>query len=168
MRIFLIGFMACGKSTYAKALAEEGNMKALDLDHLVIKECGMSIPTIFDERGEDFFRKEEEKALKSCAVLDDIVIATGGGTAVFFDNMDFMLSHGISVFLKVPPEKLIERLKNYDTERPLITKQKSLEDFVRSELIKRTVFYRKAHFTIDPLKLSPQLFMEFLSGRKGI
>ncbi|UBM58422.1 shikimate kinase [Marinilongibacter aquaticus] len=109
--IFMLGMPSSGKSTLGRQLAKELNYDFLDLDKRIEIIEGKKIQEIFRLEGEEYFRKVESEQLKKIPTDDGLVIATGGGTPCFFDNMDFILENGISIFLDVPPEKLEERMK---------------------------------------------------------
>ena len=144
--IFLIGFMGSGKSHTGRALAQKMNYPFFDLDEYIEEKCSMTIPQIFGQKGEDFFRIEERKCLRDFGVLGNAIIATGGGTPCFFDNMDWMNENGTTVFLKTPKEILAQRLQAEKTNRPLIANLKDEEilDFVNRKLTERSAFYEKA------------------------
>ena len=90
MRIYLIGYMGCGKSTLGRRLSEHLNLQFVDMDHYIEMRNHKTIPQIFAEEGEAEFRKKERKALEELSEFSDIVIATGGGAPCFFDNIDLM------------------------------------------------------------------------------
>jgi shikimate kinase len=92
MRIFLIGFMGCGKSTIGKKLAKTLSCKFIDLDKYIERKTGESIQQIFKEKGEKYFRVLETESLMEICESDNLVIATGGGTPCFFDNMQRILA----------------------------------------------------------------------------
>lgn len=99
MRIFLIGFMGCGKSTLGKKLATKLGYDFIDLDYQLEKQMGTSIGNYFAANGEEAFRKLESKTLKEFDYPINGVIATGGGTPCYFDNMDWMNSNGITIYM---------------------------------------------------------------------
>ncbi len=150
MRIYLIGFMASGKSSLGKRLAKKLEYPFFDLDQVVEEESGKSITELFEEDGETVFRGMERAMLHRLSRHTRAVIATGGGTPCFFDNMDYMNATGVSVYLKMSPQSLVYRLKNAQTKRPLLAGKKgeALEDYVRQTLGEREVFYQRAHCVI--------------------
>lgn len=164
MRIYIIGYMGCGKSTLGKRLAKELEFQFIDMDTYIEERNFKTIPQIFTDYGEEGFRKIEKKALNELSVFSNVVIATGGGAPCFFDNMDVMNETGVTIFLNIDPQILAERLINSKTERPLI-KGKSKEElviFIDETLQKRMVFYKKAqiHITepdVDTLLLSKEI-----------
>lgn len=159
-RIFLIGYMGCGKTTTGKRIAKKYGLQFVDLDQYIEKRFFKSITQIFAEKGEDEFRKTERKMLEEVASFENVVISTGGGAACFFDNIDFMNKCGETVYLKGSAEALFEYLRNASQDRPLL-KGKSPEEmlqFIKENLGKREPFYAKAKHTIDSRDMSDTLF----------
>src|SRR5437773_11285939 len=97
--IFLMGFMGSGKTFFGKQLAQLLNYEFIDLDELIGKNEGATIAEIFFSKGEAYFRSKESSLLKSLSQNENAVIATGGGTPCFHDNMKWMNEHGITVYL---------------------------------------------------------------------
>ncbi len=150
MRIYLIGYMGCGKSTLGRRLSEYLGLQFVDLDHYIEERNFKTIPQIFADEGETEFRKKERKALEELSAFNDIVIATGGGAPCFFDNIDLMNNTGKTVYLNIHPKVLADRLLNSKTERPLIKGKspKELEAFIDETLEKRNEFYSQAKYQI--------------------
>ena len=150
MRIYLIGYMGCGKSTLGRRLSEHLNLQFVDMDHYIDERNYKTIPQIFAEEGEAEFRKKERKALEELSEFTDIVIATGGGAPCFFDNVELMNKSGKTIYLNIEPNILADRLLKSKTERPLI-KGKSREElvaFIDETLKKRNEFYKQAKLEI--------------------
>lgn len=150
MRIFLIGYMGCGKSTLGRALASELKMTFIDLDSFMEEKYFRTIPQIFAEEGEEGFRRKERTVLEEVSTFDDVIVATGGGAPCFFDNMDLMNNSGLCVFLDVDVSSLVKRLISAKIERPLI-KGKSPEElrkFIEGMMAKRRPFYEKARYIL--------------------
>ena len=95
MRIFLIGFMGCGKTTLGKKLARTLNYNFIDLDSYIENKTTEKITEIFDKKGEHYFRDLEKESLSEICKMDNMVLASGGGTPCFSDNMQTMLAKGI-------------------------------------------------------------------------
>lgn len=110
-RIFLIGYMGSGKTTLGKAFAKAAGLEFIDLDWYIEERLHKTISKIFAEQGESGFREVERKLLHEAGDFEDVLIACGGGTPCFFDNMDYMNQAGDTVFLDVSPEVLFRRLK---------------------------------------------------------
>jgi shikimate kinase len=150
MRIYLIGYMGCGKSTLGKRLSKHLGLQFIDMDHYIEKRNCKTVPQLFEEFGEEGFRQRERKALEELAEFTDIVIATGGGAPCFFDNIDLMNRTGKTIYLNIHPKILATRLLKSKTERPLI-KGKSREElieFIDETLRRRNEFYKQAKYEI--------------------
>jgi shikimate kinase len=163
-RIFLIGFMGSGKSTLGAQLARRLDYQFVDMDQLIEDTAEMSIPEIFDEHGEDVFRKWEHDILQELCQRQKLVISTGGGVPCHSGNMDLMNSHGNTIYLRLSPEALLSRLINSRTERPLITGKSETEllDFIRSKLEAREEFYLQAKHVVDGLNMTAETLARLL------
>lgn len=153
--IFLIGFMGCGKSTLGKKVATKTGYLFIDLDDVIVQEINMSIREYFEAFGESAFREIERQQLHKLSALKNAIIATGGGTPCYLDNMDWMNHHGKTVYLKLPPRALLSRLSQKEVEsRPLLKgkNQEELLEFITSKLEERAPFYDKAKIIFDALQ----------------
>ena len=144
--------MGCGKTTVGKRLATYCGFSFVDTDKLFEKKHNCSITSYFEQYGEDVFRKEETLLLKETLSLENTVIAVGGGTPCFHDNMDWMLSHGICVYLEMPPKALYNRLKNSKLNRPLLQTDNLLEN-IQNLLSQREQYYQKANIILSGLDI---------------
>ncbi|HAD11711.1 MAG TPA: shikimate kinase, partial [Saprospirales bacterium] len=145
--LFLIGFMGSGKSYWGNKLSAVSGMPFIDLDDQITRQVGKTIPEIFLEQGENGFRILERNQLLQINTLESpTIIATGGGTPCFFDNLDIMKTWGITVYLKATQELLAARLFQQKTGRPLISDidDPELEAYIQEKLDKRKPFYLKA------------------------
>jgi shikimate kinase len=152
MRIFLIGYMGSGKSMMAPELAKALRLHAHDLDKIIEAEAWMSIKDVFKKKGETFFRQLERDALGNyIRHHDDFVMATGGGTPCFFENMDLMNEAGITIYIKVEPLELYRRLKEQKGERPMIAKlgEAALWSRILQHLEQRRITYEGAQIIWD-------------------
>ncbi|GHU74985.1 shikimate kinase [Bacteroidia bacterium] len=154
-RIFLIGYMGAGKTTVGKCLAQQFGWQFIDTDKFIENRYRKKINEIFAEQGEAEFREIERKILLEVAAFDRVIVSTGGGTPCFFDNLDVMNRAGITIYLNVSAGVLAQRLEMCKATRPLI-KDKNAEEievFVRENLSKREVFYRRAQivFPVEAL-----------------
>lgn len=120
MNIFLVGFMASGKTTLGSQLATLLGMRYVDMDEYIEQVNGDTIRKIFVTKGEEYFRKLENEALIALAKEDEMIIATGGGSACFHSNIDVMNANGLTVYLKVSTEELVRRLADTKIDRPLL------------------------------------------------
>jgi len=163
--IYLIGFMASGKTLYGKKLARAINYEFLDLDQLIEQKEGKSINRIFAENGESYFRELERLVLKDSFKLKKKVIALGGGTPCFFDNMQQIKNHGISVYLQVSNGILASRLFEHGENRPLVA-GKSKEELIRyvSQMMeKRKNFYEQANVSCDATSINANTLKQVVS-----
>ena len=169
MRIFLIGFMGCGKSTLGRSLASELNLTFIDLDSFLEEKHFKTIPQIFAEEGEESFRRKERNVLEEVCGFDDVILATGGGAPCFFDNMELMNESGFCVFLDVDIRSLVSRLIHAKIERPLI-KGKSPEElhkFIEGLLTKRRPFYEKARYILKGSEINAAQVIELLGDKSN-
>jgi len=165
MRIFLIGFMGCGKSTMGRALAASLDMTFIDLDTYLEERYFKTFNLIFAEEGEANFRLKERKVLEEVSAFDQVIIATGGGAPCFFDNMELMNNSGFCIFLDVEIDSLVYRLIHAKTERPLI-KGKSPEElrhFIEELMQKRRPFYEKAQYILKGNEIKPDDILNIFS-----
>jgi len=160
MLIFIIGYMGSGKTTFGKRLANKLGYRFIDLDDLMISETGYSISDFFKEFGEDLFRKKERECLLNFFIdtTKDIVIATGGGTPCYADNMDVMNEHGVTVFLDTPLEIILERINKDMTGRPLLKDIPAEErsKFIKEHLEKRRRYYSLAQIRVQGDKMNEE------------
>lgn len=153
MRLFLIGFMGCGKTYTGSRLAKQLNYPFVDLDEYIEAQNGKSISQLFDQEGEEGFRILEKQALREMTLYDKVVVGCGGGTPCFFDNMEWMKKHGTTIFLDLPPRVLEKRLIQGLEHRPLIkdlNKKGALLSFIESKLSDRIPFYHRADIIFNP------------------
>ncbi len=152
MTIFLIGFMACGKTTTGKRLAKALAYQCLDLDAFIVQKEQQSIAEIFEQYGEGHFRNLEKKYLTETFSSPQTVVATGGGAACFFDNIQQMNQHGLTIYLKASPALLCSRLWKQKQHRPLVSRLASPEalyQFIEGKLEERNPFYEQAQWIVD-------------------
>lgn len=159
MRIYLIGYMGSGKSSMGKKLATRLGYTFLDLDAAIEQEQQQSITALFSEKGEDAFRCLERLALHQTLLTKDVVVSTGGGTPVFFDNINLMNQNGLSIYLKAEPDVLVNRLIPNQHLRPIIANldHEELLSFIKEQLERRAPFYEKAKMHIEAKDLTPAI-----------
>ena len=133
--VFLTGFMGAGKTTGGRRLVEQLNAKAtgtvwhfVDLDDFIVRKTEQSIPSLFEIRGEEGFRFIERQCLhclvESVGENEGLVVATGGGTPCWGDNMAYMKAHGRTVYLRLPASQLAQRLSAEDlSRRPVLQRE---------------------------------------------
>ena len=144
--IFLIGYMGCGKSTLGRNVARMTGLQFIDLDNFIEARFHASVKEIFASRGEEGFRDIERRMLIETSDFQDVIVACGGGTPCFFDNMDWMNQAGTTVFLDTSVDKLHVRLMRGRHKRPLIADKndEELRRFIVDALEARMPYYSKA------------------------
>ncbi len=145
MKIYIVGFMGAGKTTIGRELAARVEAPFFDLDELVEAAEKMTIKEIFGQQGEPYFRKRERDLLRSTHYLEDAVIATGGGTFTFEENIQFIQSEGLSVYLSAPYTLLRSRIGDKAAERPMFRDEVAAHDLYNS----RIRFYRMCDVTLE-------------------
>ena len=150
MRIYLIGFMASGKTNRGKLLARRLGYHFCDLDALVQQRTGCS-PTQLFAQSEQTFRLHEQAALHHTFTYQNTVIACGGGTPCFYDNMNAINQAGTSIYIHCTPKVLHARLLAATKPRPLIAQlnPEQLMDFITQRLALRLPYYAQAHHTVN-------------------
>lgn len=152
MKIFLIGFMGSGKSYLGRLLGQKLGIPFFDLDEQVTTHAGKSIPEIFEADGEEHFRLLEKEVLFMITEShDSFVLATGGGTPCFFNNIDYMNRSGTTVWIHTTVPVLFERLIKERPGRPLIRHltDEQLMAFIFRKYSDRKIYYEQATVTID-------------------
>jgi shikimate kinase len=162
MKVYIVGFMAAGKTTIGRELAARLAAPFFDLDDLIEGAEQMKIKQIFEVRGEPYFRKRERDILRSTKHLERAVIATGGGTFTFDENIQFIQSEGLSVYVAAPYNVLRSRATDKAGERPLFK-----DDIRAHELYAARIrYYKMADVTIDvrenetPVEIVERMLLE--------
>ncbi len=153
-RIYLLGFMGAGKSYIGKLLAQQLNYSFIDLDDYIVEQSAFdSIPEIFEQKGEPYFRQLERQSLVDSQSWKKVVIATGGGSPYQGNNIQLIKNAGYSIFLDPPISILQERLWPERAKRPLIAnlKKQEVEAYIAELLIKRRPFYEQANVILDEI-----------------
>ncbi len=145
-KIFLIGFMGSGKTYWGKLWAAESGFQFYDLDEIIEQEEKKSVAEIFEQNGEDYFRQKETGVLKSFLQKQNCIIACGGGTPCFNNNMQWMNGNGTTVYLMATADEILRRVINEQEKRPLIMNLSpdELLEFIVPKLKERDFFYSKA------------------------
>jgi len=164
-KIFLIGMMGSGKSYWTKFLSKKLKVGGYDLDFLIESNEERTIAEIFEEDGEEYFRKQESKILKWFKEKKSFVLGTGGGTPCFHDNMDWMNKNGITIFIDPPIHQLVERLVPEKSHRPLISNlsDEALFEFLTQKRLDRLAYYKLAKITLTGDAINEQKFLKIVS-----
>lgn len=152
MKIFLIGMMGVGKSYWSQLLAPKLQCKVYDLDTVIVESAGMTIAEMFEQKGEKYFRDLEAEILRDFSQKDNFILATGGGTPCFNDNMDWMNENGTTIWIDESPAVLAERLAPEKSHRPLLSQLSDAEllQFLTAKITERAPFYGKAQHRVGP------------------
>lgn len=165
MTLFLVGFMGCGKSTVARGLAELSGWEFVDLDRRVCELAGASdVAEIFATKGEEEFRRLEREAIDSLAFAGNTVVATGGGAPCYGDNMERLMTLGTTVYLKMSPLALRDRLLHVRVVRPKIAGKnpEELLEYVTDLLAEREPYYSRARVVVDCDNISSRVVISRL------
>jgi shikimate kinase len=166
VRIYLIGFMASGKTHLGKKLAERMGYGFVDLDLLFEERYRISVQDFFARYDEGAFRNIERSLLLETTSLENVIVATGGGTPCFFDNMDVIRRSGFSIYLRWEVPDLVRRLHGVKKKRPLLkdTPPEQLEQKVREALEKRCFFYEQASLVIPGITADPRNLVHLINA----
>ena len=168
MTFFLIGFMGSGKTHWGQLWADKYGFNFIDLDAVVEKLEGKKIAAIFEINGEDYFRKIESAALKNLVEVENTIIACGGGTPCFYENLNWMNKMGTTIYLSSTPNQILERVLEEQEKRPLLKtmNQGELLFFIEQKLKERAIFYNAASLIFPSDGLTENLFGEILSSKQ--
>jgi shikimate kinase len=149
MRVFLVGFMCSGKSRIGRELAERMGLRHIDIDRMIEQRIGPITPW-FQKNGEAAFRDLEKKVLADLLTTERVVISTGGGTPMEFDNMKRMLAAGTVVYLDVPFDELMPRVEQKGGDRPMLfgLTGAALKERVEELLAARMPVYQQAQMRV--------------------
>lgn len=153
MNLIMIGFMGTGKTTIGKKLARRLGYFFLDMDLFIEKEQNCSVSEIFEQYGEEHFRKLETSLLKRLMSVDNTIISTGGGVVGTNGNLDIMKQLGTTVYLSTPFEDILERITR-SQHRPL-ARAENLEEKMTALLNKRSPLYEQADQIVETKGLTP-------------
>ena len=166
-KIFLIGMMGSGKSYWCKQLFKKMKCAGYDLDYLIEMNEEKTIAEIFAEDGEEYFRKTEAKILRWMQEKKTFVLATGGGTPCFHENMQWMNKTGTTVWIDESIDVLVERLKPEKEHRPLIKNltDDELKDFLSKKLEERKSFYSQCKVHVKGRDIELKKILEFVNNQ---
>ena len=163
-RIYLVGYMGAGKTTAAKRLANRLGWEVADTDAMFEEKYRISVDDFFQKYDEPLYRKLESEVLKSTESMENIVISTGGGTACYFDNMEWMNQHGLTVFMQISPEAAVDRVIHSKHKRPLARgkSEEELREYVRWHYASRMPFYKQAKITVKSENLDLEALLNLI------
>lgn len=169
-KLYIIGFMGSGKTTTGMKLAGLLGWPFMDLDQCIEKHTGQTIPEIFANHGEQWFRQVESEVLKSLRTVEKGVVSTGGGTPCYGDNMDYMLESGLTLYLKLTPGQLKSRLSRTNGERPLLRDlgEEGLLGFIEEKLAVREKWYNMAELNFNGFHTDIRLIYSEVRSRLNI
>lgn len=149
-RIYFVGYMGAGKTTQSRKFARMINWHWVDLDEMFEERYKISISSFFEKYDENLFRKLESQLLKETNQLQQTVIATGGGLPCYYDNMAWMIEHGLTIYLQISPDAAANRLLASKKKRPVIESKNAddLSDFIKNHIRQRNIYYTQAKVVV--------------------
>jgi shikimate kinase len=166
-KVYLVGIMGSGKSFWGKLLAQEMELPFVDLDEYIAHEEGKTVPALFEEYGEAHFRHLEAAAIRNPKLSLPTVMACGGGTPCFNDNMAYMLGTGVVVWLNPNIAEVVDRIWKARLKRPLIANAESKEEvtaIIHSIVEKRKQWYGMAHITLTDTTIDLPALKEMIEA----
>lgn len=165
-KIFLIGYMGCGKSSLGRKLAKAGGMEFMDMDSIIEQREGASISDIFHYQGEEYFRDAERALIEELGTAeDDMVISTGGGAPAWQNNMELMNSLGATIYLRRTAQQIASRLSPHGRQkRPKLRglNDEELVAFMTTNMAEREPFYSKAKYCVDCAERSDAELIDYI------
>ncbi len=169
MLIFLVGYMACGKSTIGRKLNQRLNYQLYDTDKLIVDTEGISVSELFNTKGEEYFRSCESNTLKELIINNkDAIISTGGGTPIWGDNMQLMNEAGLTIYIARKAENIAKRISPYGREkRPKLRglNDEELIQVMKEGIAERDSKYREAKFIIEADRYSDDMILDIIAKR---
>jgi shikimate kinase len=152
MKIFLTGFMGCGKTHWGRELSKKISVPFFDLDEKIEEQEGKSIAAIFEDEGEEYFRLLEKDVLYLLTEShESFVMATGGGTPCFYNNIDYLKKQGTVVWINCSVDCLFSRLVHEKDKRTLISNipEDQLKSYIVKKFSNRKIFYQQANVILN-------------------
>ena len=171
MVYFLIGFMGSGKTHWGRIWAAKHKIAFVDLDEQIEIAERKPVTEIFESKGEDYFRDVEARMLKNRIFLNDTIVACGGGTPCYHNNMEWMNKHGVTVYITCTPDEILRRLNSSaKSTRPLLSKvnQAELLFFIEQKLKERQPFYGQAKVVLANSKITENTFANHILSLQSI
>lgn len=165
--IVLVGFSGSGKSTIGKQLAQKLNFNFIDTDRYFEEKYRFSVYDFFGQIGEGMFRKLESELLKEVIAFERTVIATGGGTPCFYNNIELINQNSLSIYIKLSEKSLFYRLFYSKKRRPLTKKLTAdeLQQYIQNQLAKREPFYKKADLVVKGENLNLKELVQLVATK---
>lgn len=172
MKIVVLGYMCSGKSLVSSSLAKKMNLNYIDLDAFIEEKENQKITTIFKDKGEIYFRKIEKDALKEILkTKNNFILAVGGGTPCYYNNMDMINKFATSYYLNVSTPVLMSRIVKEKQTRPLVSSihEDDLPEFIAKHLFERSNYYLKAkHVLSVSTKSIKEIVLEIKNSMLGM
>ena len=158
--------MGAGKTTAARRLANCLGWQVADTDAMFEEKYKISVCDFFNKYDEPLYRKLESAVLKSTETMENTVISTGGGTACYSDNMEWMNNHGVTIFLRISEKAVVERLLHAKRKRPLAEgkSEAELTEFVQQHYTSRLPYYEQAKITVKSEDFDLEALMELIEN----
>lgn len=151
--IALIGFMGVGKTAVGKVLAVKLDKQFVEMDDLIVRRAGKSIPEIFQQDGEITFREFEIEVTRELSGEKNMVIACGGGVVLNKINTDRLSSESVIVYLTAAPDVILRRVSRGRSNRPLLNVSHRTERINELLIFRQPYYGRTADITVDTSKL---------------
>lgn len=169
MKLFIVGYMGCGKSTLGKKLAKRANYEFVDMDSLIELREGATIADIFHYAGEEYFRQKERELIEELGAADgNYVISTGGGVPSWQDNMERMNALGQSLYLRRTAKQIASRLSPHGRQkRPKLRglNDEELVEFMTKNMAEREPFYAKATHIVECASCSDEEIIDAILSK---
>ncbi|MCK5537351.1 MAG: shikimate kinase [Bacteroidales bacterium] len=164
MRVFMIGFMASGKSTFGARLAKKLDYPFVDLEEYIEEKYNSAIKDIFSLKGEPYFRKIERQSLLELMEQENIVVAAGATTPCFVGNMELMNEKGLTIYIRQGANCLYSRLNRGKKFRSLIENMSHFQliEYLETNLAKRKPFYEQAKYNILGKNLRTKILLDIV------
>ena len=169
MKLFLIGYMGCGKSSLGRKLAKRADYEFVDMDSVIEQREGAAVSDIFHYAGEEYFRQKERAIIEEIgAMTGNYVVSTGGGVPTWTDNMERMNTLGQTVYLRRTAEQIASRLSPHGRQkRPKLRglNDEELVEFMTKNMAEREHFYSKATHVIECSSYSDEEIIEIILSK---
>jgi shikimate kinase len=166
VRLFIIGYKSSGKTTIGRKIAQKLGMDFIDLDELIEKREGKTVPELYTQNGNEEFRNMEWEALKEVVEKENIIVSTGGGAPCHCDNMNLMEKKGEVLYIELDDDTLISRLKFATKDRPIVLNKtdEELRDYVKNMRYHCEHHYRRAKYVVNGKNLNVDKVVEAIES----